>query len=327
MTNGWALRYYREGDEQGILDCLTAAFGSWPGVDIDVPPIEHLRWKLSSHPILRRYNYVAVDGERIVGCQLIFVQRVKDRDRALLADACTDYAVHPDYQGQGLSRELWTFDPDGFASAFDLITSISDSRVVQYQVRTIGSGRSPANALEWLERSDEWTGTSAPAALRIRAVDEFDGRIDEFCSQALQPFDLAILRDRTYLNWRYADPRAGRYAIRIAEESGEMLGYSVLTISRGKGFIADLLVLPGRVDAVEALAEDAARRLTESGLSSIRCWCAARHPYRDVLLNCGYRPLRRVEGFGFGLQKGKELPTRDDPEAAVHFTVGDTDIV
>jgi hypothetical protein len=74
----WTLRYYRDGDEEGILDCLTAAFGRWPSVDIDVAPIEHLRWKLSSHPIAPQMNYVAVDGERIIGCQLIIVQRLKD---------------------------------------------------------------------------------------------------------------------------------------------------------------------------------------------------------------------------------------------------------
>jgi hypothetical protein len=88
------------------------------------------------------------------------------------------------------------------------------------------------------------------------------------------------VRHRAYLNWRYADPRAGRYTIRVAEEKGELLGYVVPAVSRGKGFIADLLVLPGRLDVVAALVEDAAGHLAERGLSALRCWCAKRHPYR-----------------------------------------------
>jgi len=324
----WTLRYYRDGDEEGILELLTAAFGRWPGVDIAVAPIDYLRWKLNSHPIAPQFHYVAVADERIIGCQLIVVQRLKCGDRELLADTCTDYAVHPDYQGRGLSREIWEFDPKRFAATFDLLINITDSRAVKHQIKTIGHSRTLANELEWLElpvaapRAD----AAPPSHVTLRTAAEFDERTDEFCRDALRPFDLAIVRDRTYLNWRFGDPRAGRYTIRLAEDGGRLLGYAVFATSRGKGFIADLLVLPGRSDVIEALAVDAARYFAGSGLPSVRCWSVVRHPYRETLLRCGFAPLRPVERFGIG-RAGREVPLRDDPNAAVHFTVGDTDIV
>jgi GNAT superfamily N-acetyltransferase len=325
MSSDWTLRYYREGDDEGILDLLVAAFGRWPGVDIDVPPIDHLRWKLSSDPIAKQVNYVAEADGRIVGCQLIFVQRLKYGERVLLADNGTDYAVHPDFQGRGLSKEIWNFDYQRFFDTFYAIISISDSPIVLHQVKTIGSGRTLANRIEWLE-CDTASFATARVDERLTSVSSFDQRIDNFCRDALAPFELAIVRDRTYLNWRFADPRAGRHAIRLAEEDGALLGYAVYATARGKGFIADLLVLPERLDLIRAFVLDAGRYFGERGIGRMRCWSPRRHPYRDVLLGAGFRVLRPVGQFGFGL-RGRELPPRDDPHAAVHFTVGDTDIV
>lgn len=326
--NDWTLRYYRAGDEQGILDCLTAAFGRWPAVDIDVAPIDHLRWKLTSDPIAPEFHYVAEANDgRIIGCQIIIVQRLKYGDRVLLADTCTDYAVHPDYQGRGLSREIWNFDPKRFAATFDLLINITDSRAVKHQIKTIGFSRTLANEIEWLESPVATQRTDAmPPRVRLRTVTEFEERVDDFCRVALQPFALAIVRDRTYLNWRFADPRAGRQTICIAEEHGRLVGYAVYVASRGKGFIADLLVLPDRLDAVEALAANALDHFAAAGLPAVRCWSPRLHPYRDTLLRSGFQPLRPVERFGIGRQ-GRELALVEDSNTAVHFTVGDTDIV
>jgi GNAT superfamily N-acetyltransferase len=323
MSSEWALRYYREGDEQGILDCLTAAFGRWPAVDIDVPPIEHLRWKLSD-PMGEQFSYVAESNDgRIIGCQLIFTQHLKHGERVLVADNGTDYAVHPDFQGRGLSKEIWNFDYDRFHEHFFAIISISDSPIVLHQVDTIGSGKRLANRMEWLECS----AVRAPSTTAtVTAVDAFDERADSFCASALEPFELAIVRTSAYLNWRYADPRSGRHTIRIVEEGGAMVGYAVYAMSRGKGFIADLLVLPERLDLVGAFVSDARSYFGEHGIEAVRCWSPRKHLYRDNLLGAGFEVLRPVAQFGFGL-RGRELPPRDDPDAAVHFTVGDTDIV
>ena len=43
-------RTYEAGDDQSLLDLLDRAFGGWPKRHVSVPPIDHLRWKLSSHP-------------------------------------------------------------------------------------------------------------------------------------------------------------------------------------------------------------------------------------------------------------------------------------
>jgi hypothetical protein len=45
-SDRWQARFYRPGDDQGILDLLVATFGAWPKHEITVPAIDHLRWKL-----------------------------------------------------------------------------------------------------------------------------------------------------------------------------------------------------------------------------------------------------------------------------------------
>ncbi len=318
----WTLRHYLDGDEQGILDCLTAAFGRWPAVDIDVPPIDHLRWKLSSDPLGKKFSYVAVAEERIIGTQLVIVQRLKYGDRVLLADTCTDYAVHPDVQGQGLSKDLWTFSLAAFTEQFDLIMSISDSPIVLHQVETIGWGRRLANRMEWLECDT----LPAAASVSLQTIDRFDERTDAFCVSGLAPFELAIARDRNYLNWRFGDARGGSYTIRIAQENGRLLGYAVYATSRGKGFIADLLVLPERLDLVGTFVPDARAYFAERNVLVMRCWSPRQHLYRGALLSAGFRVQRPVGQFGFGPHGDRTIPARDDPNAAVHFTVGDTQI-
>ena len=65
---------FRRGDVQdapGILRVLDSAFPSWPPFEIDVPALDHLRWKMTPPPGLPRNTHaiVEIDGE-IVAVQL-----------------------------------------------------------------------------------------------------------------------------------------------------------------------------------------------------------------------------------------------------------------
>ena len=44
-----SLRFFRPGDEENLLGLIQRVFEAWPTADAGAPPIEHLRWKLSSH--------------------------------------------------------------------------------------------------------------------------------------------------------------------------------------------------------------------------------------------------------------------------------------
>src|SRR3546814_384679 len=122
------------------------------------------------------------------------------------------------------------------------------------------------------------------SAFEVRSLDRFDERIDTFCIEAATAFDLIQARDQGYLNWRYADDRAGQFTIRIAEDAGgRLLGYLVLRTGRATTDLADLLALPGRTDVAQALVRDAVGLSRATGASAVRSWTMRGHPYEALL--------------------------------------------
>jgi predicted N-acetyltransferase YhbS len=326
MTRDWVIRYLQDGDEPGLLECLTAAFGKWPGRGIDVEPIAHLRWKLAGKFALDQH-YVAESDSQIIGCQLILMRRLRAENALLTAAVLTDYAVHPDFRGRGVSRDLWTFKTDPARGASDLIVSITGHHIVRRQISTMGWSRELAHPIDLLERDVDGDLPPPRHSYGIREVGAFDERLNALWEEASGSFDLILERRMDWLNWRYADSRAGEFYIRLAEENGRLLGYSVLSVSRGRGFIADMLAHPERQDAVEGLVCDGVIRLRELGARTVRCWCPRLHVYRRALLEHGFRPRRPVERLGFGPREHVRIPVLDDPNARVHVMRGDTDVV
>jgi hypothetical protein len=131
-----------------------------------------------------------------------------------------------------------------------------------------------------------------------------------------------------YLNWRYADPRAGRFRIRLAEERGRLLGYSVLTSMRGHGYIADLLTLPGREDVAESLLRDAFAAFRDADLQSGRCWAPHAHPYLGALQRTGFTRHRQPRHVTYRVHRNPEqAQVLSEPDARVHLMIGDSDNV
>jgi GNAT superfamily N-acetyltransferase len=322
----WSLHYYRNGDEQGILDLLTAAFGRWPAVDISVPPIDHLRWKLTSDPIAREFQYL-VDAGRIIGTRLLMSQQVLVKGRALNCTKFTDLTIDRDYQGRGIMRQLWTESETAARRRFKMSMVLTDSQLADFMKRR--GHRRPANTLEHLKCDvSSPAATRRPAGFAITRAACFDARVDELFAQVATDFDLITVRSSAYLNWRYADPRAGRSVIYVAEMDVRMLGYVVVAPSRRRAFIADLLVLPGRADVLAALVEQAVAHCAANGLSSLRCWSVRHHPYRDVLLAACFAPVREEEGVTLLPYGDTDLDfVFEDERARLHIVPGDTDLI
>jgi len=163
----------------------------------------------------------------------------------------------------------------------------------------------------------------------IRPVEVFDERVDDLWSRARSHFLFGVVRSSTYLNWRYADPRAGDYQILAAQEGKQWLGYLVLRASEKTGYIVDLLALPNRMDAVESLLSAALDRFRAVGQRNVECWSETHSVYRWALDNAGFRQPRRSIGLTF---RPLSFPAQDaaflgDPTASILFTAGDTDLV
>jgi GNAT superfamily N-acetyltransferase len=78
---------------------------------------------------------------------------------------------------------------------------------------------------------------------------EFDEGYDRFWEQVKFKYDLMLIRDRAFLQWRFLDIPYRNYQVLSARQGTDILGYIVLREAdiRGVmvGLIADFLVLPG----------------------------------------------------------------------------------
>jgi hypothetical protein len=328
LSEDVSLRFFQPGDEENLLGLIQRVFEGWPMVDAGAPPIEHLRWKLSSHPAASRYVIVAEAGSGLVAARPFFIQQIKIRGRVGLLRNGFDSAVDPGYQQRGVMAAIRKFGTERFAEEIDL---------------HIGYGRHPA-IVRLRKREDIryfgnpvdvlTLGVSEPPAARAMApwnivdCERFDERVDVLYEEASRPFDLILVRNQDYLNWRYCDPRAGRFSVRVAQSERQILGYTVLAAAKGRVQIADVLALPGRLDVVASLVDDAIARAAASAAGALECWCQTHHPYKSVFLDRGFLPKRTIKLTYLALRAPRaEIDFLADRKAAVHFQLGDTDLV
>ena len=83
-------------DADAMLRVIQAAFPEWPAFDIDVSPIDHLRWKMSQPESLRRdlHAIVEIDHE-LVACQVRWRSRISVGGDEVPFELGADMAVHP----------------------------------------------------------------------------------------------------------------------------------------------------------------------------------------------------------------------------------------
>lgn len=330
---GCTVRFYRETDDEAMVALLQGAYGRWPSVDVPVTAIEHLRWKLTSHPDALRWHVVAEIDSEIVGIRPFWARAVKARDRVLMLRQAVDGCVQPAHQRQGVAARVRAFSAEEFRRAFDLHLGGQSGHAAMRKMLQLEGQRPLGNQIEVWEHS---FGRAAlpperrAATWTVSDVGRFDNRIDRLWEEASRDFDFLVERRKDYLNWRYADARAGTFVMRLAEEGERVLGYAVLRVMRGSGYVADLLVLPGRLDIAGGLIDDGLRFFREAGVERVCYWTASRHPYKAVIAARGFayrRPRKRIMTYMPLRSTWEELAFLQAPSARVHFTIGDLDVV
>lgn len=359
----FALRRDEVSDEliDRILALYARAFGRWPRLDPGVPPASYLRWKMES-PGSPWGALVGWLGPRLVFARLVVRHDIQIGQTSRVMLDTPDLAVDPDLQGRGISIAGTVWSDGMTAPLSDLqVDDSTNQRVWKSRLRNDalpianalrahylvldpgrlpdellrGGPRRPAFAVELLLRA--WTAAHrlretlrrrAPAVGSIRTATRFDAGADVFFEQAAAAFDLIYVPDRARLEWRYCDRRAGPFVVRILEEGSAMVGYAVHRPDLRTGSLVDLLTLPDREDAAEALIRDAVALLAAGGASAVSTWLPNRHPYRSVLRRAGFLTLPRPIPLRYRGQRlaARELAFLDHPNARLHFTMGSTDL-
>ena len=337
-----------------MLAVLEASFRRWPYPEIDVPALDHLRWKMASHPRAAESHVVADAGGRIVALQVTVVLNVKFGEHSLPVAMGGDSSVLAEFREQRIFGELRAYRRgllDGYACQLgfaghaalhhlhrretDRIPLANGPHIFVAPLRplpTLGEGIRPgiAHFRQWLaSRRSQRGGPKAERGWDLVEAPVIDGRFDELWAEARTVFAAAAERDSARLRWRFGDPRGGRFTILTAEEGGRLLGYAALRPSYGTGYIADLVALPGRDDVAAGLAQGAKQWFRARGLARAECWLPGVHPLRTALEGKGFVDTGRAPDYSFrplGESRSLFAPIAD-PSAPVHFTLADTDLI
>jgi hypothetical protein len=133
--------------------------------------------------------------------------------------------------------------------------------------------------------------------IQVSEIDEFDDRAEAFWDEIKDGYDFIVERTGEHLNWSYCDPRGGDFTVKLAEEDGRMLGYSVLRMDDGgvypRGEVIDLLTVPSRMDVADALLADATGVFDDNGINVCSTRLLEGHYYERVFRRHGFLKMKR----------------------------------
>ena len=232
-------------------------------------------WVQKGNPVRPARILLAEDDGKIVGHDSLIFMLLKVGDQILRACQNTGRMTHPEYRRQGMASkfERRLFDeseregvyitiafPNKASHAvemktgcfFDVVTTRIVFRPLNWgnaiRLRTSSRVVSRFGAIvgsilyRVFYRSK---GVPVVEGLTIRQISSFDERINEFWARVSSQYEIMVVRNKEYLNWRYAAVPDVDYSIYIAEEGGEICGYLVLRCTqRGHtkaGVICDIV--------------------------------------------------------------------------------------
>jgi GNAT superfamily N-acetyltransferase len=328
-TDDVDVRLYQPGDEEGIAELLQVTFGVWPKIETSASAAEHVLWKLSSDPESLRFQVVAAAGNKIVGCRLFLFNWFRICGERFCCRQGFDLAIDPNYQGRGILNDMWSYARKHFDDLNDFNFGVG-AHPAALHMRVAQGNIVIENKVQVLsQRLDAVPERESERQVEVRQIDCFDGRSDELFESCVSSFDFIRERTSSYLNWRFADKRAGRFTMLAAMSGQEMLGYVVVTRAKDVGIIADILASSGRDDVIDALLRAASERLAAEGCLSMDCWTPTVHPYRGALVRNGFGHKKRTIHLSYRYLRApaSKFAFLTDRQASVHIMAADTDLV
>jgi GNAT superfamily N-acetyltransferase len=333
-------------------------------MDLDITPHEHWKWKFLDNPLKKSFITVCEHDKKIVACEHEFLIKSWVGKSKLLCTYSSDQAVHPDYRGMGLSKAMVEYSSEKrrkYGCGFSYWITSNPIMIRSYtkhwpsfphRVINLVKIQDIGLQLHKMPMKNPWfmrvgylflkyvnkiknllNNYDSHNELAISKVDAFDDRVNMFWAKIQHNHDFIVERTKEYLNWRYCDPRAGPYVIRVAQSNNEIIGYSVLRINRYRqdyqvGYIMDVLALPERLDAVDKLIADATEFFKTQEINICNCFIVKGHPYEPIYKKHGFLDSRIRTHIFLNLlgEIDEEIGILQNATPdRIHFSYGDID--
>ena len=353
---GWRIRAAADGDAAAVARLFEETFGKTTSE-------EWYRWKVleSPWPIGAPMGWLAVVGDRVVGHYGGTALRFRLGEEEVPVVHTCDAMTAPDYRRQGIlsalgeaANEAWT--SAGAAFVMGLPTAKWGTRSAHIGYRT-------AFQLGWLWRPlraealvPGRAGLAAHAlriggglavgpwqaawrarlnrggrGVTVEEVERPGPEFDRLWERLRNAYDASIVRDRSWLVYRYASAPASPYQLLLARRDGDPVGYlvyrEVSSGSRHSGWITDLFSAPYDPATAAALLGGALDRLRAAGCHDMRAFAAPGTPVLRALRRAGF--IRRSGAYDVSvipLAGPVRRELLNDPTRWL-FAAGDSDVV
>jgi hypothetical protein len=328
---GWTVRAVQLDDLAQVVDLFATCFGRRISV-------EHLRWKLHSHPGTVEHSWLAeVDGRIIAHFAGYPVRLWLDRSEHP-AVVLVDGMVDPEFRRRGVitsvvthARQRWT--EAGVSLGLLLPNEQWGSRVGAFswqplfplrwrrltlrpsialarrtRFRSLGRLRFLDTAMRSIRspelRTDE--------AVSMRPLSEAGPELDEVWCTVRSAERVSLVRDRSWVSWRYLTSPTADYRVLLAEKADVPVGYVAYRLIREAGgrwaTLADLCTDPGDPRLVETLLAGTIRDLVDLEVESVSGLAIPETPFDEALHRAGFVVSRGSFDLHV-VSYGAELPT------------------
>jgi len=333
----------REVDLGSEMTSLVDVFNR--GFNVTIPR-ERFDWLYARNPDGASTAWFVLDDRsgEIAGCTAVFPRRIQVRGlkSPVVAWNCGDFCILPKYRVGGAAIKLRRAARDAVdAGLTPFLYAHPNDRMLQIHMRV---GHQPLGRMIRFARptrvgnNGDFVGRLGTLALRAARVDRVTVRRDD-CSveshslpdeldelfDGLRPtLGTALIRDTTYLRWRFFDCPMQQHHFILARRRGRLTGYLAFAIAREQLFVKDWIGVDER--AVRTLFSAAIDQGCSADVSSV-----------SVTLLETHRDLRTIRTLGFFgrpetstsiTYAAESLPWRADVMSADawYMTVGDRDI-
>jgi GNAT superfamily N-acetyltransferase len=357
MKHDPTIREYRTEDRKGIFALKEAVDG--------VPFDEQLwNWKFEKGPIGPAKIYVADYDGMIVGLRAFIIEGLKVMDQSWKTGLGVDILVHPDFRRYGIASKM-SEEAYNLMNEEGIYVMVGFPNEAAYQVyrrrrpywRHVCSPPLLAKPLSIDGLFDKYVGNpllrklgkpptkvAAELLLRqrlhksgdafIKRIYSFDSRFDDFWEAASAGYNLGLIRDRRFLNWRFVDKPGEEYFVLAAEHGGKILGYAVLKnaemFNLTLGLIVDILTLaPNNV--IDCLISRAIEHFREQNVDAVGCLMLKHSVYSKALRRAGFVQVPKAlshKEFYFGVQVKPSVLADEIVNNPTNWLItwGDTDI-
>ncbi len=276
VSDSIEIRPYRPGDETALVAGYNKVF---PTEDGKIKPrsMEHWHWKFRDNPTGLIHVAVAEhEQEGIVGCYVTLPVKIRTEGTYGICGQVVDLFVLPEFRRHtgrpglfvhtALKQYEWFGGNEEGQNLFHYGWPVPNWRIGHKYLNY-------ENVCNWDFLFRECAGTPREATedLEVIQVERFGEEVDALWAAMEPSFELALVRDARYLNWRYADAHDHDYRLYECRErsTGKVRGLFVYSVCDflfpRTGFVVDWLLPHDDADATVAMLAVAERQASADG--------------------------------------------------------------